>query len=154
MHYSSNKEDANSDSASFKTPSQLTWRENKSLDVEKASLSTATSTAHLRKAQFAIQGMTCSACTGAIRAAVEHLDGVVSLGVHLISNQAIVVYQPSTIDNTRICEAIEDSGYGATLCEDVNLEAKASLQADIRTIEIEIHNYKMLSPSFILRFHY
>lgn len=147
MHHPSNKHEESSDSGSLnekKATPQSTWTEKKCLDVERASSSADTVT-DLRKAQFAIQGMTCSACPGAIRAAVEDLDGVVSLDVHLISNQAIVVYQYSTIDKTRIGEAIEDSGYGAILCEDINMNAEASLEADIRTIEIEIHNYMMLS---------
>lgn len=150
MHYPPNKQgelqDSNSNSALFEKKAQPLLSQSKSLDVEKGS-SSADLIVDLRKAQFAIQGMTCSACPSAIRAVVEQLDGVVSAEVHLISNQAIVVYQLSTIDSTRIGEAIEDSGYGATLCEDVNLEAEASLQVDIRTIEIEIHNYKMLSLS-------
>src|SRR5260221_6113776 len=71
------------------TSPQLMWKKNKSLDVEKGS-SSWESVAGLRQAQFAIQGMTCSACTSTVKSAVEPLDGIISVDVHFISNQAIV----------------------------------------------------------------
>ena len=129
--------------------SQLVWKKKKSLDIENGS-SSWESVAGLRQAQFAIQGMTCGACTSAIKSAVEPLDGVISVDAHFISNQAIVVYQPTVVDHTRIGDAIEDSGYGATLWEDVKLEPEAQRQADIRTIEIEFRGYNRLGVSFVI----
>lgn len=119
--------------------SQILWTKHNSLDVEKS----LRSVADLRKAQFAIQGMTCGACTSAIRSAVGSLPGIVSVDVHIISSQAVVVYQPTDVDNTQIGDAIEDCGYGATLWEDTKLEPEVHQQLDnsIRTIEIEIHGY-------------
>jgi len=128
---------------------QLMWKKNKSLDVEKGS-SFWESVVGLRQAQFAIQGMTCSACTSAVKSAVEPLDGIISVDVHFISNQAIVIYQPTVVDHSRISDAIEDSGYGATLWEDVKLEAETHQHSDTRTIEIEIHGYnRLVIPALI-----
>jgi len=122
---------------------------NNSLDIEKGS-SSWESVAGFRQAQFAIQGMTCSACASTIRTAVEPLVGIVSVDVHFISSQAIVIYQPTVVDHSRISDAIGDSGYGATLWEDVKLEAETHRQSDIRTIEIEIHGFKRSGVSVVI----
>jgi hypothetical protein len=81
-------------------------------------------------------------------AAVQPLEGIISIEVHFISNQAVVTYQPAIIDGAEIGEAIENSGYGATLWRDVKLEAEASRPFDIRTIDIEIHGYNEFVTEF------
>lgn len=92
----------------------------------------------LRKAQFAIQGMTCTGCTSGVKSAVETLVGVESVDVHFISNQAIVIYRPNDTNPTQLINAIEDSGYGATLYEDQELVTQRRQQArNIRKVEVE-----------------
>ena len=141
------------DSPNIFTKSHLMWKKDNCLDIENT-LSSQESVTDLRKAQFAVQGMTCGACTSAIRAALEPLEGVISVQVHLISNQAVVIYQPTDIDHPRIRDAIEDSGYDATLWEDAKLKPQAQLEADLRSVEIEIHGFDKLVfvPNLVCRY--
>jgi len=105
----------------------------------------------LRKAYFAIQGMTCTGCTSAISSAVESLPGVESVDVHFISNQAIVIYRPGDIKPDEVANAIEDSGYGAILGEDEDLEPLASNQPpDTRSINVVIRGYDQYVHSFFI----
>ena len=103
----------------------------------------------LRKAHFAIQGMTCTGCTSAISSAVESLPGVESVDVHFISNQAIIIYRSGDIKPDEVANAIEDCGYGAILGEDEDLEPLAGRQApDTRSINVVIHGYNQYVHSF------
>ncbi len=87
--------------------------------------------------------MTCTGCTIGVKSAIETLEGVVSVDVHFISNQTIVVYRPRDINPTQLIDAIEDSGYGATLYEDQELETQQlHRQAqNIRKVEVEFNGH-------------
>ena len=106
----------------------------------------------LRKAQFAIQGMTCTSCTSAISSAVESLPGVESVDVHFFSSQAIIIYRPSDIKPDEMINAIEDGGYGAILGEDEDLEPLADGELpNTRSIEILIHGDNQHVPLSLCR---
>jgi copper chaperone CopZ len=117
------------------------WYDEKILDIESRPL--ALGNTSLRKAQFAMQGMTCTGCTIGVKSAIETLEGVVSVDVHFILNQAIVVYRPRDINPTQLIDAIKDSGYGATLYEDQELETpQLHRQAqNIRKVEVEFDGH-------------
>jgi Cu+-exporting ATPase len=51
--------------------------------------------AGLRRVQVRVTGMTCSACTGAVEAAVSARRGVRSAAVSLLQNRAHVVFDPA-----------------------------------------------------------
>jgi Cu+-exporting ATPase len=51
--------------------------------------------AGLRRVQVRVTGMTCSACTGAVEAAVSARQGVRSAAVSLLQNRAHVVFDPA-----------------------------------------------------------
>lgn len=68
----------------------------------------------MKKVKFNIQGMTCSSCQAHVNKAVEKLDGVKSVNVNLLSNNMIVEYDESKLDNEKIIKAVMDAGYGAS----------------------------------------
>ena len=117
------------------------WYGEKVLDIESRPL--ALNNTSLRRAQFAMQGMTCTGCTIGVKSAIETLEGVVSVDVHFILNQAIVVYRPRDINPAQLIDAIEDSGYGATLYEDQAVEIPQPHQQaqNIRKVEVEFDGH-------------
>lgn len=68
----------------------------------------------MKKVKFDIQGMTCSSCQAHVNKAVEKLDGVKSVSVNLLSNNMIVEYDESKLDNNKIISSVVDAGYGAS----------------------------------------
>ena len=65
--------------------------------------------------KFAIEGMTCAACTSAIESAVLGLKGVDRISVSLPLARATVVHKPSQSTPMDIVAAIDGAGYGAKL---------------------------------------
>lgn len=63
--------------------------------------------------KFTITGMTCGACSASITEAIESLDGVSSVSVSLITEEAMVHY--ATLSANQIIEKIEDCGFEAKL---------------------------------------
>lgn len=69
----------------------------------------------MKKEKFNIQGMTCSSCQAHVEKAVKNLDGIKNVNVNLLSNNMIVEYDESILDNSKIVGAVVDAGYSATI---------------------------------------
>ena len=63
--------------------------------------------------KFAVDGMTCAACTSAIRDAVKKVEGIHSVSVSLPLGEASVTYDASRVQVTEIEQTIKDAGYFA-----------------------------------------
>ncbi|CAM0908864.1 unnamed protein product [Alopecurus aequalis] len=81
------------------------------------------------EAQVRVTGMTCSACTGAVEAAVSARRGVRSVAVSLLQNRARVVFVPALLKVEDIIEAIEDCGFEAEIIPDSALSQPKSQKA-------------------------
>ncbi|RCV22003.1 hypothetical protein SETIT_4G185100v2 [Setaria italica] len=73
----------------------------------------AAAEAHVR-----VTGMTCSACTSAVEAAVSARRGVRRVAVSLLQNRAHVVFDPALAKVEDIIESIEDAGFEAEIIPD------------------------------------
>ena len=63
--------------------------------------------------QFNVTGMSCAACSAHVERAVSKVPGVKQVTVSLLTNQMRVDYEaPATAE--RICQAVEQAGYGAS----------------------------------------
>ena len=63
--------------------------------------------------QFNVTGMSCAACSAHVERAVSKVPGVKQVSVSLLTNQMQVDYEaPATAE--RICQAVEQAGYGAS----------------------------------------
>ena len=71
----------------------------------------------MKKVKFDIQGMTCSGCSSHVEKAVSKLDGVQNVNVNLLSNNMVVEYEQTILDDEKIIQAVEKAGYGASLYE-------------------------------------
>ncbi|MCU7744808.1 heavy metal translocating P-type ATPase [Priestia megaterium] len=67
------------------------------------------------KAEFAITGMTCAACSTRIEKGLNKLEGVTKASVNLALEKASVEYSPSQIAPQDITQRVEKLGYGAKL---------------------------------------
>lgn len=65
--------------------------------------------------KFHVTGMTCSACSASVEKSVKKLDGVESVNVNLLSNSMTVVFDRQIIDESLIIQAVEESGYQASI---------------------------------------
>lgn len=69
----------------------------------------------MKKSKFDIQGMTCSACQAHVQKALEKTDGVKSVNVNLLKNNAVVEYDESVCTVDRLSAAVADAGYALIL---------------------------------------
>ncbi|OAY64815.1 Copper-transporting ATPase RAN1 [Ananas comosus] len=72
----------------------------------------------MRRVEVRVTGMTCSACTSSVEAAVSALRGVSSASVSLLQNKAHVVFDSNIVKDEDIKEAIEDAGFEAEMLPD------------------------------------
>lgn len=82
-----------------------------------------------------IEGMTCTACSGAVERALTVVDGVESAEVNLVNHSARVRFV-APADSEVICAAVEDIGFGASL-QSCETAAQDSQQTKVATLSIE-----------------
>lgn len=69
----------------------------------------------LDKAELAISGMTCAACSARIEKGLNRMEGVRQANINLAMERGMVVYNPAVISLDRLIEKIRDLGYDAAL---------------------------------------
>lgn len=99
----------------------------------------------MRKEQFHITGMTCSACSSRVEGCVVKLPGVKDVSVNLLKNSMVVSYDESEMNTVRIVEAVENTGYGAIPKE--ASQNKKQAKQEISTAQAE---YKEMKRRLIL----
>lgn len=68
----------------------------------------------MRKEQFDITGMTCSACSARVEKSVAKLPGIQEVSVNLLKNSMVASYDEAALDTGQIIQAVEKAGYGAS----------------------------------------
>ena len=69
----------------------------------------------MRKELLDIKGMSCSACSARIEKVVGKMEGVASINVNLLKNNAHISYDEAVVDEPAIIARIEKLGFGAAL---------------------------------------
>ena len=71
------------------------------------------------KVMLAVDGMTCTSCSGLIERGLMELEGVdkLSVAVTLLSNTADLVYDSSVVEVSAILETIDDMGFESKVLE-------------------------------------
>ena len=69
----------------------------------------------MKKEQFTITGMTCSACSARVEKAVAKVDGTKDVSVNLLTNSMQLEYDEAKTSVPAIIKAVVDAGYGASV---------------------------------------
>ncbi|UZP37008.1 hypothetical protein NXS19_004824 [Fusarium pseudograminearum] len=64
---------------------------------------------------FAIEGMTCGACTSAVEGGFKGVDSILKFNISLLAERAVITYDETKISPEEIAEIIEDRGFDATI---------------------------------------
>jgi Cu+-exporting ATPase len=85
---------------------------------------------------LAVTGMTCAACSSRVQRALEKTTGVITASVNLMTNDAVVRYDPAQLSADDIAAVIRDTGYGAEIADalpdDLGAADLAKHEADLR----------------------
>lgn len=65
--------------------------------------------------KYNVTGMSCAACSSRVEKAVSSLPGMKECSVNLLKNSMVVTYDDQTLTGTDIVQAVEKTGYGASL---------------------------------------
>ncbi|BAT73085.1 hypothetical protein VIGAN_01054300 [Vigna angularis var. angularis] len=81
-----------------------------------------------------IQGMTCTSCSSTVETALQVIQGVVKAQVALATEEAEVHYTPNVVTYNQILEAVENTGFQATLISTGEDMSRIDLQVEgVRT---------------------
>lgn len=109
----------------------------------------------MRKEQFDITGMTCSACSSRVEGCVVKLPGVKDVSVNLLKNSMVVSYDESEMNTAGIVEAVENTGYGAIPKSDPRHKIEAKYENSTTQAEYKaMKNRLILSALFTLPLFY
>ncbi|KAI4453199.1 atp7 isoform b [Holotrichia oblita] len=74
----------------------------------------------MKKQNYDITGMTCSACSARIEKGLSKLEGVSKVSVNLLKNSMSVTYDESLLSQEKIINKVNDIGYSAKAHEKAN----------------------------------
>jgi Cu+-exporting ATPase len=77
-----------------------------------------------REIQLMIVGMTCAACVASVEKALKRVDGVEEVLVNLVSEKAIVRYNPKQVSILDLRQAVRDAGYDVSEEHEVDIYQK------------------------------
>lgn len=98
----------------------------------------------MKKVKFDIKGMTCSSCSSHVEKAVGKLEGIQNVNVNLLSNNMIVNYDETILDNEKIIQAVVNAGYGAT-CEQPKRTKPKGEKQDVQTENIKSMKKRLIT---------
>lgn len=112
----------------------------------------------MKKDNFAVTGMTCSACSTHVEKAVSKVEGVKEVAVNLLTNSMQVTYDENLTSGAVIVDTVVNSGYGATALGDKKAQTKGSEKSanDIAAEEMKqmkkrvIWSFAFLIPLFYI----
>ena len=103
----------------------------------------------MKKEQFTITGMTCSACSARVEKAVAKVDGTKDVSVNLLTNSMQLEYDEAKTSVPAIIKAVVDAGYGASVKG--KQAAKAAPQEDpVKKSIAEMKHRLVWSIAFLL----
>ena len=104
----------------------------------------------MKKQQFTITGMTCSACSARVEKAVTKVDGTKDVSVNLLTNSMQLEYDEQKTSVPAIIKAVVDAGYGASV-KGKQAAAKAAPQEDpVKKSIAEMKHRHVWSIAFLL----
>ncbi len=108
----------------------------------------------MKKVKFNVQGMTCSSCVAHVEKAVNKLDGIQSVNVNLLSNNMIVEYNESILNNKNIIDAVVNAGYSASVEEGENKKLESNKKLDNKDAIKSMKKRLIISICFLIPLMY
>ena len=71
----------------------------------------------MKKRNFNVTGMTCSACSARVEKAVSKLDGIGRVSVNLLTNSMKAEFDELLLTENEIIDAVVKAGYGASAAD-------------------------------------
>ena len=103
----------------------------------------------MKKEQFTITGMTCSACSARVEKAVKKVAGTEDVSVNLLTNSMQLRYDEQQTDPAAIVRAVEAAGYGASV-KGAKAESAAPVEDPVKK-SVEEMRYRLIwSVVFLL----
>ena len=93
----------------------------------------------MRKEQFDVNGMSCSACSARVEKTVSKLAGVRQVTVNLLKNSMTVDFDEQVTNSEIICAAVKKAGYSAA---PKNAKTPAKQDSELRAPQQEIRQMK------------
>jgi len=63
------------------------------------------------KKQFEISGMSCNHCVANVEKAINQLEGIDKVKIHLKKNQGVVKFDEAKVSAEQIASAVTEAGY-------------------------------------------
>lgn len=104
----------------------------------------------MRKEQFDITGMTCSACSARVEKSVAKLAGVQEVSVNLLKNSMVASYDETVLDTAGIVQAVEKAGYGAFPKTAAPSKSSASAPAAKQGVNAAQAEYQQMKQRLLL----
>ena len=104
----------------------------------------------MKKEQFDITGMTCSACSSRIEKSVAKLPGIQEVSVNLLKNSMVASYDETVLDTASIVQAVEKAGYGAfpkTPAQNKSRTENRAVKPEVNAAQAE---YKQMKQRLLL----
>ncbi|KAF5249352.1 hypothetical protein FANTH_5433 [Fusarium anthophilum] len=89
--------------------------EDRGFDAESTAIGNVTESALTATTTFAIEGMTCGACTSAVEAGFNGVAGVLKFNISLLAERAVITYDETKLSAEKIAETIDDRGFDVTI---------------------------------------
>lgn len=105
----------------------------------------------MRKEQFAITGMTCSACSARVEKSVRSLQGIQEVSVNLLKNSMVVSFDEQQLTTEQIADTVKKAGYGAVpLAKETKAKTNGNRNAATDAAKQELKSMKLrLMVSFV-----
>ena len=101
----------------------------------------------MKKEQFDITGMTCSACSSRVESCVVKLPGVQEVSVNLLKNSMVVSYDDQALNTAGIVEAVENTGYGAIPKSDPQRKTESTQEVNTAQAEYQAMKRRLILSS-------
>ena len=88
-----------------------------------------------------VTGMHCAACQARVQKVLDHTPGVHDASVNLMTNSAVVRFDPAVVDAPALVEQIRTTGYGAELPA-ADRSAAREQQAQDEARALEYHEFR------------
>ena len=101
----------------------------------------------MSKVKLNVTGMSCAACSAHVEKALGKTEGVQQATVSLMTNSASVTFDENIVSAAQLIEAVEKSGYGASVASNETKAPKKDAvkqQAEMQKKEIAAQKHRLI----------